>query len=72
VILKTNGCTTRDTAPYVTAEAPADWNCVRYTSCPAAHPVVWCAITAHGGGHGAGSNKAFWPFWNALPVEASR
>jgi hypothetical protein len=67
VILETNGCTTRATEPYVTALAAADWNCVRYTSCPAAFPVVWCAISAGGGKHGAGSNKAFWPFWSALP-----
>jgi polyhydroxybutyrate depolymerase len=67
VILKTNGCATKETAPYVTTDAPTDWNCVSYTSCPKQYPVVWCAITANGGGHGAGSNKAFWPFWNALP-----
>jgi poly(3-hydroxybutyrate) depolymerase len=67
VILKTNGCATRDTEPYVSAEAPADWHCLRYTSCPADYPVIWCAITADGGKHGAGSNKAFWPFWSALP-----
>jgi poly(3-hydroxybutyrate) depolymerase len=67
LILKTNGCTTQASAPYVTTEAPADWNCLRYTSCPEAYPVIWCAITADGGGHGAGSNKAFFPFWIALP-----
>jgi hypothetical protein len=68
VILETNGCATKETAPYLTADAPEDWHCVTYTSCPKEYPVVWCAITANGGGHGAGSNKAFWPFWRALPV----
>jgi poly(3-hydroxybutyrate) depolymerase len=69
VILNTNGCTSDATEPYVTADAPADWNCVSYTSCPKEYPVIWCAITADGGGHGAGSPKAFFPFWNALPTE---
>jgi polyhydroxybutyrate depolymerase len=69
VILKTNGCTSDETEPYVTADAPADWNCVKYTSCPKEYPVIWCAITADGGGHGAGSTKAFFPFWNALPSD---
>jgi len=68
VILETNGCATKETAPYLTADAPEDWHCVTYTACPKEYPVVWCAITANGGGHGAGSNKAFWPFWRALPV----
>ncbi len=67
VILKTNGCATKDTVPYVTSDAPADWNCVRYTSCPVEYPVIWCAISANGGKHGAGSPKAFWPFWSTLP-----
>jgi polyhydroxybutyrate depolymerase len=68
VILKTNGCVGTATTPYLTTEAPADWHCVSYTGCPMAFPVVWCAITADGGRHGAGSNKAFWPFWSALPA----
>jgi poly(3-hydroxybutyrate) depolymerase len=66
VILETNGCSSAASEPYVSADAPADWNCVRYTSCPAAYPVIWCAISADGGKHGAGSPKAFWPFWSAL------
>jgi polyhydroxybutyrate depolymerase len=66
VLLKTNGCTSNASEAYVTKDAPADWNCLRYTSCPSAFPVVWCAISAGGGGHGAGSNKAYWPFWSAL------
>jgi polyhydroxybutyrate depolymerase len=64
VILKTNGCTTTETAPYTSDKAPATWNCKQYTSCPKAYPVIWCEIP---GGHGAGSPSAFWPFWNALP-----
>jgi polyhydroxybutyrate depolymerase len=67
VILATNGCQGTASEPYVTEDAHADWNCQRYTGCPAAYPVVWCAITADGGGHGAGSPHAFWPFWSALP-----
>jgi polyhydroxybutyrate depolymerase len=66
-ILESNGCTGRDSEPYVTSDAPADWNCVRYTGCPAAYPVIWCPITAGGGGHGAGNNKAYFPFWSMLP-----
>jgi polyhydroxybutyrate depolymerase len=66
VILKTNGCLGKESAPYLTEDAPADWHCVSYTGCPKEFPVVWCAITADGGRHGAGSNKAFWPFWSAL------
>lgn len=69
VILQTNGCTGNETEPYVTADAPADWNCVSYTSCPKEYPVIWCAITADEGRHGAGSPKAFVPFWTALPSE---
>jgi polyhydroxybutyrate depolymerase len=69
VILATNGCATKDSAPYVTADAPADWNCVSYTSCPKEYPVIWCAITADEGRHGAGSPRAFFPFWSMLPSE---
>jgi poly(3-hydroxybutyrate) depolymerase len=64
VILKTNGCTGTETAPYTNPNAPAGWNCHSYTSCPKAYPVIWCEIP---GGHGAGSPSAFWPFWSMLP-----
>ncbi|UJR84400.1 alpha/beta hydrolase family esterase [Sandaracinus amylolyticus] len=65
-ILEANGCVGTETEPYVTADAPADWNCVSYTGCPTAYPVVWCPITADDGRHGAGNPRAFWPFWSTL------
>jgi polyhydroxybutyrate depolymerase len=62
-ILKRNGCTGTTTAPW-DPQYPA---CVKYTGCPAAYPVVWCAIDA---GHTDGadiSRTGFWKFWSALP-----
>ncbi|HEX3696168.1 MAG TPA: hypothetical protein VH374_12360 [Polyangia bacterium] len=39
-ILKRNGCVGNATAPY----DPKYPDCVKYTGCPAAYPVVWCDI----------------------------
>jgi len=62
-ILMTNKCVGTTTMPF----AP-DADCVQYTGCPAAFPVVWCTP---GGGHTGGSNEhwaAVGAFWAALPA----
>ncbi len=62
-ILMTNKCVGTDTMPFA-----ADKDCVQYTGCPAAFPVVWCTP---GGGHTGGSNEhwaAVGAFWNGLPA----
>jgi hypothetical protein len=47
--------------------------CLTYTGCPAAAPVVWCAINS---AHNIGANtalrdqyayNAIWKFWTTLP-----
>lgn len=61
-ILLTNKCVGTATMPFA-----ADGDCVQYTGCPAAFPVVWCTP---GGGHTGGSNEhwaAVGAFWDALP-----
>jgi predicted esterase len=64
-ILAINGCTGTDTVPY---DAGTPSPCVKYTGCPAAYPVVWCATT--GKGHSDQipiSTTGFWKFWTSLP-----
>ena len=61
-ILARNGCVGTETTPW-DPEFPA---CVKYTGCPEAYPVVWCAIDA---GHTEGgdySANGFWKFWSSL------
>ena len=81
-ILKRNGCVPQDfvfdysdtakkqgNAPHKQWD-PAYPECVTYTGCPAAYPVVWCALPC---GHqcdnaGGVSYKAgIWKFWMSLP-----
>ena len=81
--LKRNGCVAPDfvfdysdtttkqgNAPH-TSWDPMYPMCVKYTGCPAAYPVVWCALQ---GGHqvdnsGGVSYKAgIWKFWSSLPA----
>ena len=81
-ILKRNGCVAPDfvfdysettkkqgNAPH-TQWDPMYPECVKYTGCPAAYPVVWCALPC---GHqcdnaGGVSYKAgIWKFWMSLP-----
>jgi hypothetical protein len=61
-ILKRNGCVGTGTAPY------GKWpDCVKYTGCPAAFPVVYCMPQ---GGHTDGEDRhdpGLWDFWKALP-----
>jgi poly(3-hydroxybutyrate) depolymerase len=68
-LLTRNGCMGTATKPWDTAY-PA---CVQYTGCPAAAPVVWCAIDSD---HNIGANatlrdqyayNAIWTFWTGLP-----
>lgn len=62
-ILKTNKCVGTTTMPF----AP-DADCVQYTGCPAAFPVVWCTPA---GGHTDGSGEhwaAVGAFWSGLPA----
>lgn len=61
-ILKTNGCVGTTTMPFA-----GDSDCVQYTGCPAAFPVVWCTPA---GGHIGGDGDhwmAVGAFWSALP-----
>src|SRR5262249_47218471 len=66
-ILARNGCTTKTTAPF----DPKYPSCVKYTSCPAAYPVIWCEFT--GGSHdnptfnGVNYANAIAPFLLGLP-----
>jgi polyhydroxybutyrate depolymerase len=62
-ILMRNGCVGTAT----TAWDPKYPMCVRYTGCPEAYPVVWCAIDAGHGNGGDISATGFWKFWSALP-----
>jgi hypothetical protein len=62
-ILMTNKCVGAATMPFA-----ADGDCVQYTGCPAAFPVVWCTP---GGGHTGGSAQhwaAVGAFWDGLPA----
>jgi poly(3-hydroxybutyrate) depolymerase len=75
-LLARNGCQGNSTMPY----DPAYPQCVKYTGCPPAYPVVWCPLpgTGHGGGNisygnvnyvpGDSSNPLFWNFLTKLPV----
>jgi poly(3-hydroxybutyrate) depolymerase len=67
-LLTRNGCMGAATKPW-DAAYPA---CVQYTGCPAAAPVVWCAIDSD---HNIGANptlgaqyayNAIWKFWTGL------
>jgi poly(3-hydroxybutyrate) depolymerase len=81
-ILKRNGCVPQDfvfdysdtttklgNAPH-TSWDPAYPMCVKYTGCPAAYPVVWCALS--GCGHqcdntgGVNYKNGIWKFWMSL------
>lgn len=63
-ILKRNGCTSSSSKPW----DPMYNECVQYTDCPAAYPVVWCAMATLGHGYPSGlANDGFWKFWTALP-----
>jgi poly(3-hydroxybutyrate) depolymerase len=84
-ILKRNGCVAQDfvfdysdtttklgNAPH-TAWDPAYPMCVKYTGCPAAYPVVWCALNGPNCGHqcdntgGVNYKNGIWKFWTSLP-----
>jgi hypothetical protein len=65
------GTTMREapTAPYEIAAYPnnADFNCLRYSGCPAEYPIVFC--TSRGQAHGAQTSAAvpgFWEFFKSL------
>ena len=62
-------CASAPTAPYTIAGVPnnADFNCLRYTGCPAEYPIVFC--TSRGKAHGAQTTAAvpgFWQFFESL------
>jgi poly(3-hydroxybutyrate) depolymerase len=82
-ILKRNGCvkpdfvfeysdttTKQGNAPH-TSWDPAYPMCVKYTGCPEAYPVVWCALQ---GGHqvdnsgGVNYKNGIWKFFSSLPA----
>jgi poly(3-hydroxybutyrate) depolymerase len=66
-LLIRNGCNGSASTVY----DPAYPMCVKYTGCPAAYPVVWCALP---GGHtntnagGVNYGNAIWPFFKSLPL----
>lgn len=64
-ILMRNGCTGTNTVPYEDAKYGA---CVKYTGCPAAYPVIWCALP--GVGHNSSTymntNYSPGPMWDVL------
>jgi len=66
-ILMRNGCTGTATMPYQDAKYGA---CVKYTGCPVAYPVVWCALP--GVGHNSstynGTNYSPGPMWDVLSM----
>src|SRR4029077_18645317 len=84
-ILKRNGCVApdfvfdySDTTTKLATARHTQWDptypmCVQYTGCPAAYPVVWCALSGANCGHqcdnaGGVSYKAgIWKFWTNLP-----
>jgi poly(3-hydroxybutyrate) depolymerase len=68
-LLARNGCVGNATAAW-DAAFPA---CVKYTGCPSAAPVIWCAIDS---AHNIGDNptlrnqyayNAIWKLWTSLP-----
>jgi poly(3-hydroxybutyrate) depolymerase len=68
-LLTRNGCVGNATKVW----DPAYPACLQYTGCPAAGPVVWCAIDS---AHNIGANatlrdqyayNAIWKFWSTLP-----
>ena len=72
-LLQLNNCgapmRSAPTEPYTIAGVPnnADFNCLRYTGCPAEYPIVFC--TSRGKGHGAQTTAAvpgFWQFFESL------
>jgi len=63
-ILSRNGCVGTDTQPWDAAYP----KCVKYSGCPVAYPVVWCAINAGHGDGGDISRNGFWKFWSSLPA----
>ena len=63
-ILMRNGCTGTATKMW----DPTYPECVQYTGCPAAYPVVWCAEATLGHNYPSGLAQAgFWNFWSTLP-----
>jgi poly(3-hydroxybutyrate) depolymerase len=69
-LLTRNGCTGTATTMYSAAYP----QCMTYTGCPAAFPVVWCPLTgvSHGGGDvvsgGVHYESAAWDFLSKLPA----
>jgi hypothetical protein len=72
-LLQLNNCgapmRSAPTEEYVIAGVPnnANFNCVRYTGCPAEYPIVFC--TSRGMAHGAQTTAAvpgFWQFFESL------
>jgi hypothetical protein len=71
-ILKRNGCTGTDTMAY---EDPKFGQCMRYTGCPAAYPVLWCALpgvghnnSTYNGQNYTDSNGVMWNVLGKLPA----
>jgi poly(3-hydroxybutyrate) depolymerase len=68
-LLMRNGCNGSTTAPYTPAAGGTAYpECVKYTGCPNAYPVIWCALP--GVGHNSstynGLNYSPGPMWDVL------
>ena len=66
-VLARNGCLGSQSEPW----NPALPDCVTFTDCPVAFPVVWCALPSYVGTPGRGGSYApgaMLPFLNALPA----
>jgi hypothetical protein len=66
-ILLRNGCNGTATTPYQDAKYGA---CVKYTGCPPAYPVVWCALpdVGHNNSTYNGTNYSPGPMWDVLSM----
>lgn len=64
-ILMRNGCTGTETMPYADAKYSA---CVKYSGCPAAYPVIWCALPGVGHNNSTYNNVNYspGPMWDVL------
>ncbi len=68
-LLMRNGCNGSTTAPYTPkAGATAYPECVQYTGCPAAYPVIWCALPGVGHNDSTYNNLNYspGPMWDVL------
>ncbi len=66
-ILMRNGCSGSTSAPY-TGSAGKYPQCMQYTQCPAAYPVIWCGLpgVGHNSSTYGGASYSPGPMWDVL------